>query len=167
MANLLASHSPAQELVQLRDIHLPEPIGWWPLASGWYLLAVLMLISLIIVIFFAIRYYINGRAKRQAIHLLTDYQQQYRQDNGQLIAARISELLKRVALVYFPREKVASLQGDEWIAFLTNTSKGLNFEKVRIELLDMPYQPALSKDLSLLIKMVRNWIKQRRGKCLN
>lgn len=30
-------------LAQLRDIHLPEPIGWWPLAIGWYILIALAL----------------------------------------------------------------------------------------------------------------------------
>ncbi len=168
MANLSAIPSSARELAQLRDIHLPKPIGWWPLAPGWYWLAVLILMLFMTGIFFITRHYINGRAKRQALHLLASYQYQYQRDlNAPSTAARLSELLKRVALVYFPRTKVASLQGEEWIAFLNSTSKGLDFEKVRTELLDMPYQPSLSNDLNLFIKMVRNWIKQRRGRCLN
>ena len=31
-------------LAQLRDIHLPEPILWWPLAPGWWVLIVLYFI---------------------------------------------------------------------------------------------------------------------------
>ena len=30
----------------LKDIHLPEAIGWWPLAPGWWIL--LLLIGLLI-----------------------------------------------------------------------------------------------------------------------
>ncbi len=155
-------------LTQLRDIHIPSPIGWWPLAPGWYLLAILVTVSLITAIIFLIRHYKNGRAKRQALRLLANYQQQYqREASTQLSAARVSELLKRVALVYFPRTKVASLQGDEWILFLNSSAKGLHFEEVRTELLETPYQPNVSQDLGLLFKMVRDWISQRRGPCLN
>lgn len=168
MASNPAISPQAQELAQLRDIHLPDPIGWWPLAPGWYLLSLFVIAMLVTAIIFVIRYYKNGRAKRQALRLLETYRQQYQQDtNSQLTAARISELLKRVALVYFPRSKVASLQGESWILFLNHTAKGLHFENVRIELLDAPYQPTISLDLNLLFEMTRSWINQRRGPCLN
>lgn len=158
----------AEELAQLRDIHLPDAIGWWPLAPGWYVLAIVLIVALVTVIFYLGRYYLNGRARRQALHLLATYQQQYQCDaNGQLSAARVSELLKRVALVYFPREKVASLQGDSWITFLNTTSKGLDFNGVRTELLEIPYQSTMTADLHQLFITARAWISQRRGTCLN
>jgi hypothetical protein len=83
------------------------------------------------------------------------------------MAARISELLKRVALVYFPRSRVASLQGEAWIDFLSHTGKKLDFNAVRDELIEAPYQPNSSCDLNLLFKISRLWITQRRGSCLN
>ena len=158
----------SQELAQLHDIHLPESIGWWPLAPGWYVLTLLLIILLVTVIFLMSRYYLNGRARRQALRLLMTYQQSYpKQANSQLSAARVSELLKRVALVYFPRAKVASLQGEAWIVFLNDTSKGLDFNNVRQELLEAPYQPVMEHDLQLLFNQARAWISQRRGSCLN
>ena len=30
----------------LRDIHLPEPIGWWPPALGWWILALLVILTI-------------------------------------------------------------------------------------------------------------------------
>ncbi len=158
----------AQELSQLRDIHLPDSIGWWPIAPGWYLLVIVSIVALMSVLFFLNRYYVNGRARRQALRLLAMFQQQYERDaNAQLSAARVSELLKRVALVYFPREKVAGLQGESWIAFLTNTASGLDFNCVRTELLETPYQPMMDCDLHRLFTVARAWINQRRGSCLN
>lgn len=160
--------SKAQELAQLRDIHLPDPIGWWPLAPGWYLLLILTLLATATIIFIVMRYYRNGACKRQALRLITEYQQEYsKHNNPQLSASRLSELLKRVALVYFPRKKVAGLQGKAWVEFLNVTSKGLDFKQVNKELLEMPYQPGIKGDLPLLFSMSRSWIKQRRGRCLN
>ena len=158
----------AQELAQLRDIHLPDAIGWWPLAPGWYLLAIILFVALITVIFLGGRYYLNGRSRRQALRLLVTCQQQYQRDaNSQLSAARVSELLKRVALVYFPREQVASLQGESWITFLNTTSNGLDFNCVHTELLEAPYQATIDCDLHNLFIVARAWISQRRGSCLN
>ena len=157
-----------QELAQLRDIHLPDAISWWPLAPGWYLLFILVLVMVLIISMRFTNYYLNGRAKRHALRLVDAYLQEYRtHGNAQLSAARLSELLKRVALVYFPRKNVAGLQGEAWIAFLNSTSKALDFYNVRNELLHMPYQPAITGDLHLLFTMTRTWIKQRRGVCLN
>ncbi|MGB4246521.1 MAG: DUF4381 family protein, partial [Pseudohongiellaceae bacterium] len=34
----------ADPLSQLADIHLPEPIGFWPPAPGWWVLLVLLLV---------------------------------------------------------------------------------------------------------------------------
>jgi hypothetical protein len=158
----------AQELAQLRDIHLPGAIGWWPLAPGWYVLATLSMVALITIIFFIHRYHSNSRARRQALRLLTVFQQQYQRDaNGSLAAARVSELLKRVSLAYFPRASVASLQGESWLGFLNSTATGLDFNGVRTELLDMPYQSTRDCDLHQLFIIARAWIKQRRGPCLN
>lgn len=40
---------------QLRDIHLPPPYGWWPLAYGWYIIAVLGFALTIILGFYLIK----------------------------------------------------------------------------------------------------------------
>lgn len=155
-------------LEELRDIHLPQPIGWWPLAPGWYFLAALIILLIILAIFFLRRYYLNSCAKREALALLKTYHNVYELDqNSQLSSAQVSELLKRVALSYFSRAEVASLQGDAWILFLNKTAKKLNFEEIRAELLEMPYQPRKDCDLTLLFNMAKQWISQRRGPCLN
>jgi len=157
------------ELAQLRDIHLPQPVGWWPLAPGWYVLAILVLLMVFALGYIMRRYYLNGQAKRQALRLLTQYQQQHtRETNSQLTSARVSELLKRVALVYFPRARVASLQGESWLSFLNETGKGVDFNQVRYNLLEQPYHPHASDDsLHFLFSMAKKWISQRGKPCLN
>lgn len=155
-------------LAQLRDIHLPAPIGLWPLAVGWVVLAALLFLVFFMVTWFAIRHYHAQRGRRQALSVLARYQQEnQRQPNSQLSAARVSELLKRVALLYYPRTEVASLQGDAWVDFLNKTANNLDFNTVRILLIERPYQPPQSDDITPLFIMAQLWIQQRRGQCLN
>ena len=162
----MASHADA--LAQLKDIHMPDPIGWWPLAPGWYVLAIVLLAMLLGFLYLVGYFYHHTRAKRQALRVLERYEKEHlRQDNSQLTAARLSELLKRVALVYYPRTRVASLQGQAWIEFLNETSRDCDFNSVRELLIDAPYQPTKSCDLVPLFNIVKVWIKQRRGRCLN
>ena len=155
-------------LAQLRDIHLPNPIGWWPLAPGLYLLALVLFLVLAALVVFIRKSYLNGSHRREALRLLKSFQNQNQVvSDSQHATAFISELLRRVALVYFPREQVASLQGNSWIKFLNDTSKGLDFNFVQKELIDSPYQAKNNSDLQLLFKLAHSWIKQRRGRCLN
>lgn len=154
-------------LASLRDIHMPEPIGWWPPAIGWILLGVVVILVLLGMVGYAIYYVVNSRAKRQALRVLETYQEAYlKGTNAQLTSARISELLKRVALVYYPREQVASLVGGDWVAFLNRTSQQLDFNLVSILLIECPYKSVGEYDVTPLFHLAKKWVKQRRGRCL-
>ncbi|MCC5014578.1 MULTISPECIES: DUF4381 domain-containing protein [unclassified Legionella] len=155
-------------LAKLRDIQLPNPISWWPMAPGWYFLISLVVLSVIFLLYILRRSYLFGRAKREALQLLTHYQQAYEQvGNSQRSSMEISELLRRVALVYFPRDRVAGLQGEAWLAFLNETAKGVDFNSVRPCLLEAPYQTGKNMDLNPLFICAEKWIKQRRKPCSN
>jgi cbb3-type cytochrome oxidase subunit 3 len=156
-------------LEKLRDIQLPKPISCWPLAPGWYVLALVGLLFFILLIYFIYRKHLQARAKRQALQLLKDYEQYYQAGGEiQVISAQISELLRRVALVYFPREQVASLSGEAWINFLNNTSKQCNFTALSDCLLTLPYQEkAPNINLNPLFENARKWIKNRGAPCSN
>lgn len=155
-------------LALLHDIHLPDPIGWWPLAIGWIILFCFIIALSLLTLFYIRRYYQRGRARRCGLRLLIQYEKDYQQGaSSQIVSAKISEILRRVALVYFPREEIAGLQGELWLNFLNKTGKGINFNEVRESLLVLPYQPEHPADLSLLFSCAKKWIKQRRGRCLN
>ncbi len=155
-------------LAQLKDIHLPTPIGWWPLAPGWYLLLALVLFLTIILAYAVYKRHRHALPKKQALLLLNNYQKQYEQEqNGTQTSAYISELLRRVALVYYPREHVASLHGEEWLKFLNKTGKGIDFNLVKDLLLDAPFQTGKTMDLKPLFSTAQLWIKQRRVPCSN
>ncbi|MFI4919262.1 MAG: DUF4381 domain-containing protein [Legionellales bacterium] len=155
-------------LAQLKDIHLPGPVSWWPLAPGWYVLLILALLLCLGLAGFFYKKGRHARPKKQALALLARYQQDYeREHNTQLTSARISQLLRRVALVYFPREQVAGLHGDAWVNFLNQTSNGLDFKPVQAMLLEAPFQAVTTVSLKPLLTRAALWIKQRKVPCSN
>jgi hypothetical protein len=155
-------------LAQLKDIHLPDPISWWPLAPGWYLLFFLIIFLVSSIIYLTYTRYCHALAKKQALVLLARYHQAYKKErNGSLTSAHISELLRRVALVYFPREDVAGLKGDAWLQFLNRTGKGIDFNSVSDLLLYAPFKKDTPLNLDPLFNIAKLWIKQRRIPCSN
>ncbi|QSX35959.1 DUF4381 domain-containing protein [Shewanella sedimentimangrovi] len=100
-------------LAQMQDIQLPPDIGLWPLATGWYLL---MLLSLLLCL--ALAWFIRKRQRHLAPQKIA--LRELTQLNSQTpeLAWQVSTLLKRVALHYGPRDKIAALGGDAWSALL-------------------------------------------------
>lgn len=158
----------SEPLTALRDIHLPEALSHWPLAPGFYGLVAILMASLLIGSVLLRRWLIHSAAKRQALTVLKQYLAEYEQGfSTQLTSARVSVLLKRVALVYYPRIDIAGLQGEVWLAFLEDTSRKLPINLIREQLLRAPYQAHHDLDLKPLFKVARQWITQRRKPCLN
>lgn len=101
---------PAQASIeQLHDVVLPTDPGLWPLAIGWWLLIIVLLLSC----FFALRHFIAYRQhwliKRVALTRLS----QCNDCND------INQLLKQVAIHYGDSSRVSSLTGAPWVAFLS------------------------------------------------
>lgn len=157
---------PSKPLAQLRDIHLPTPIGWWPMAPGWWLLLALAILILGSGLYYLWRCYQAAKARKQALQLLRIYEQQAEKEaNSAQLCAKISELLRRVALAYYPRQQVAALRGQEWIAFLNANGRKVNFNAVQDLLLEKAYKARSQDNLKPLFSRARIWIKQRRRPC--
>lgn len=105
-------------LNNLRDIVVPEAPSLWPPGPGGIILFGIVILFLLT---FCYRWYCRWRRdgyRREGILLLQD-------------AATIHEvsvLLKRVALVVFDRERVASLCGCEWARFLNRVCPHCHFQ---------------------------------------
>lgn len=103
------------QLAQLRDIRLPDPISWWPLAYGWWLALALLCAAILSGIV-----YVRWRkqtARARALRELAAIPG----DDPQGFATAVSVLLRRVA-----RRKdafAAQLSGPRWAEYLTG--KGL------------------------------------------
>lgn len=155
-------------LAQLKDIYLPKAVDIWPLAWGWWMLLLLMLLVSAVACYLAVRYKKQGQAKKRALSLLDEYERHYQcANNSQETSACISELLKRVALVYYPRHDVAAMQGMPWIDFLTRTSNDIDFQAISWMLIQCPFKANESESITPLIIAARGWIQQRKKPCSN
>ena len=130
------------EQIPLRDLHLPEAIGWWPLAPGWWLLIALAVIGLALLLRQHLRRRERGAARRHALQQLKDLTAQYEQHRDAVrFSAALSELLRRTMLAYAPRQEVAGLTGDAWLAWLDRDLDAPRFQTdAGRKLLEMPYR---------------------------
>jgi hypothetical protein len=142
----------------LRDIHLPEPVGWWPPAIGWWI--VLMLIVVLVFLLYWLYKRITRRtAIKTAMKLLQDIKQDTSLGEEQKLAA-ISALIRRVAISIFPREDVAGLTGKRWLEFLDETLGEPRFSEKGKVLTEARYWKDKSKvDAAVLIALCEDWLK--------
>ena len=98
----------AGDLSRLRDIVVPDAVPWWPLAPGWWVIIVLVLMAVGYLGFRAVRSFRASAYRREAMGLLELAQSD----------AEISGLLKRTAMAAFGRDEVASLSGESWCDWL-------------------------------------------------
>ncbi len=152
------------EELPLRDIHLPDPLGWWPLAPGWWLLVLLML-AVIAWLFWRWRQQQRGEhALDVALHEL-GYLQGKHGNNTKALLRELSVLLRRVAISQYGRQQVAGLTGDAWVKFLDDKAgKPLFGSKLAHLLTEIPYRPETQAETALVLQATRQWIKLQRGK---
>ncbi len=151
-------------LADLRGYHLPDPVSWWPPAPGWWLLALLGLSLLVLLAGWLVRRHRRGAAARAAQAELTALRAALAQDGDAAACARgLSRLLRRFALVRFPRRAVAGLSGEEWLAFLDAQGGGGRFQTGPGRLLlDAPYRPPQDLPVAELASLVEDWIRRNR-----
>jgi len=100
-------------LAQLSDIHLPAQIQNYPIAPGWWLIAILIIILFSGSI-------IKLRKSRQLKKFKKQALKQLHQ-NPNLPIQQVITLLKWTALRYFPRHYCANLYGEKFQQFLLQT----------------------------------------------
>ena len=159
-----ATLNQAAQTLELRDIHLPEPISWWPIAPGWWFIAA-SLIFIGAIIFLSRKAYIKKQLNRDINSELESIKKEYQQtQNKSQLAKSLSILLRRANISYFPKTDVAGLIGNQWLIYLdgTNKSKAQNFHSdTGKALLTAPYLPDNAKldyDAQSLIQLCESWL---------
>lgn len=160
--------TPSEALQGLHEIVAPAPASWVPQTVGWYVLGVLILLGLT---WWAALWYRRRQANRYrgvALAELDRIRRLATQPSSRIHALRdLPVLVKRVALSFAPRTRVASLAGDDWLHFLDGTLGGDEFSRgagrllvglgywpeARLETLEQP-------ELDACLDLVGRWISR-------
>lgn len=141
-------------LDKLHGFYQPAPPPWTPQTIGWYCAFAIVAIVVVWIFAQAIGGWLRNRYRREALHELPS-----------LKSNEFSALLKRTALSAWPREKVASLSGMEWIRFLNSTLRSGGFlDAPGNHIEDLAFHPAeLSvEEEQQLRALAAKWIRRHR-----
>ncbi len=151
----------ANILQHLRAIHLPKPISWWPLAPGWYVLAIILGVLVVVAGWYLYRWWQRLKRRRTILRELQYLKLQQTTRTTAEIIADLSGLLRRVAIYCFPRQAIAGLTGKAWLLFLNDTGRTQDFTRDAGELLvTAAYRRAQDVNPEKLFVLVENWIKR-------
>ena len=155
--------------IELRDIHLPDPVSWWPLAPGWWFLMILIIFFIaasIIIIPKLIKKMKHQPARKLSLVEFEHIHKQYKTNkNKQQLAQSLSKLLRRICMTYDSRQNIAGLTGQAWINTLSNITlneknKEQIFSAEQIEtLLTAPYKNGYDYSAQELLGQCESWIK--------
>lgn len=147
-------------ILKLRDIHLPAPVGVFPLPPAWWVLIVLVLLLLSTLIY--LLFYWRKKRLRQALRQLKKIELVYQRGDDDDVAECLSDLgslLKHYAIEQFPQTQLAHCYGEAWLSFLQKTSWQGEFTAEQLDMIYWPYQKQLSPaDMAQLIDRIRQWL---------
>jgi hypothetical protein len=138
----------------LHGFYEPSPPAWTPQTVGWYCMFAVIAIAAIWILVCAIHRWMFNRYRRAALKELET-----------LTVVDFSVLLKRTALSVWPREKVASLSGAEWLQFLDNKLRGGGFLVTpgnQIENMAFGEANLSAEDEKRLRELTAKWIRSHR-----
>ena len=142
----------------MRDIHFPQ-VSWWPPAIGWWLLAAALLLASIVAVFIWLRGR-NARALRRAAqNELAMLSAQHARDGDDVaVAAALSRLLRRIALLLQPN--VVADNQSAWREFLSTRAQAAFTDEQLHVLTEAPYRARASFDAGALIDATRQWCER-------
>jgi hypothetical protein len=149
-------------LAQLRDIHLPPPVDWWPPAPGWWLLLIFGLAIVLAGGHFIRRHIRRNRYRKEALHELQRLTENRDGQSKGDILEQVAMLLRRIAIQACGREEVAPLVGGAWLRFLDRKGGTDQFTKGAGKVLaEGLYRPTVEVDLDQLLPLVKKWIRRK------
>ncbi len=157
-------------LAELRELALPNAIGVWPPAIGWWIVSVLIIAILALIIYYLRKKIALNRWRKLArieLKKLRDKQERNTESDDDLLIAS-SQLFRRVALQIDSRTSIAVLSGWEWAKKLDELSATTEFTQGRGKVLasDIWKKPksSQSQQLTQVFDLLEEFIKRTKVK---
>lgn len=157
-------------LSELADIHLPDAVPFWPPAPGWWVLAALVVLALVLLYRKQLaRIFLRRRlaaAQREldtahAAFLAATQRGEDRNAAGLQLLQTFNAVLKRVALVHYSDPALPRLSGSAWLRFLDAQAGGTDFSDGPGRALgEGHYRPVFVADVDALLVLCRRWVQQ-------
>lgn len=153
---------PTNPLNDLADIHLPNGVSWWPLAPGWWMLLALIVIIAVVILLW-LRKHKRNHYRLLAQHELNGVLAQYQEHKSTATYLQhLSQLLRRTAMMAYPRTFNNSIKGEDWLNWLDmhcNAYQDSFSQGAGRALLIGPYQKTPQADITALHQLSLHWIK--------
>lgn len=138
-------------LAELRDIHLPDAVSWWPIAWPWWLMLILLIAMLGFVIY--------SRNKNAWRTVAIKQLQSLDESDPVNYALNCNRLLKQICFNKIDAT-CASLSGMAWLNYLDEKMKKSIFLPDLEAFAFVPDNPNVSLDTKALNKACQQWIRK-------
>jgi len=150
--------NPQDPLSRLRDIHLPDPGGFWPPAVGWWILAILAIALTGALIWLMVRRRRRNRWFRSALSGLAGLERAAAPEPRWFM--QLNTLLKQAARERYPESHPEALSGDAWVEFLLATAPKdrIASRPVAEALVESAWRPSVSTEPAQALAFARLWL---------
>lgn len=150
-------------LQQLRDVHLPNEVGWWPLAPGWWLLMLVTALLLAWLLRKWLHWRQLNRYRKDAIAELNNLLHHWQQDGDTARYLQSAAAVLRRALLHLDGgKKSVSLTGQHWVAALHSYTK-ITLSDSTIEALTIAgYQSNPEVEVAHVNRQLVDWLRTHR-----
>ena len=155
---------------QLKDVHSPEAIGWWPLANSWWVLLILVIVLISLAVWYLLKKHLRNRYRKAALDELSHSFDRWKSDSnnaeylqrGHAIIKRVFLHLENSSSGHFGNETSAGLSGDIWAEKINSVVKKPLSERTINALVSLSYQAEPKADIELIQAELREWLLNHR-----
>ena len=149
---------------QLRDIHLPEAVSWWPPAPGWWVLSIIATTLVASLIISRLR---NTKRNAFRVTALLETQEALmlwnKNNNTADYLHTVNAVLKRVVLQNNSASNIANQSGINWVESLNHLSKQ-PLSEITMQALGVAcYQTKPDVDVAHVQQQIIAWVESYTG----